>query len=52
MILMLAFEDIKNFTIPDRLSIPMILITVIFISFSWGLYEEGLLPGIQYSIAG
>ena len=52
MILILAIEDIKNFTIPDRLSLPMILITVIFISFSWGLYEEGLLPGIWYSIIG
>lgn len=52
MILVLAIEDIKNFTIPDRLSLPMIVITVILMALSWGLYEEGMLPGIWYSIIG
>jgi Flp pilus assembly protein protease CpaA len=40
MLLMLALEDIKSFTIPDKLSFPMIVMTLIIIAFSWGLYAE------------
>lgn len=52
MVLMLAMEDIKTFTIPDRLSLPMMAITILCIGFSWWLYTEWLLPGIAYSLLG
>lgn len=47
MILILAIEDIKSFTIPDRLSLPMIIITLIIIGL-W-FYTGWLLPSLKYS---
>ncbi len=52
MLLMLALEDIKSFTIPDRLSLPMIIITIILIAFSWGTYQMGLLFDPYIAILG
>lgn len=31
---MLAIEDIKTYTIPDRLSLPMILIVIVILGIS------------------
>lgn len=39
MLLMLALEDIKSFTIPDRLSLPMIIVALMLVAFSWGTYH-------------
>ena len=52
MLLMLALEDIKSFTIPDRLSLPMIIITIILIAFSWGTYQMGILAYPSLAIIG
>lgn len=35
MLLMLAIEDIRSFTIPDRLSLPMIVVTLVLIALSY-----------------
>ncbi|MCB9807261.1 prepilin peptidase [Candidatus Peribacteria bacterium] len=35
MLLILAIEDIRSFTIPDRLSLPMIGITLVIITASY-----------------
>jgi Flp pilus assembly protein protease CpaA len=50
MVLILALEDIKSYTIPDKLSLPMIGLTLIILALSWWFYEEGLLPGLKYSL--
>lgn len=52
MLLMLALEDIKSFTIPDRLSLPMIIITIILIAGSWSMYRMGLLQDPDMAILG
>lgn len=52
MVLMLAIEDIKHFTIPDRLSLPMIAFTLIVATLSWWWYDEWLLPHLGYALIG
>ena len=47
MLLMLALEDIKSFTIPDRFISPMIIITIILIAGSW-VYRMGSTLGSRY----
>lgn len=51
-LLILSLEDIKSYTIPDRLSLPMIVITLGIIISAEYLGEWGLLPGWKYSVLG
>ncbi len=51
-LLMLAIEDMKSFTIPDRLSLPIIGMILVMIHLSEYLWERGIFPGWKYSILG
>lgn len=52
MLLMLAIEDIKTFTIPDRLSLPMIIIVAILIGFSIYFADMWLLFSLKEAFLG
>lgn len=52
MILMLALEDIKSFSIPDRLSIPMIAVMLCLVIAYNMRGEVGLFPSIRESLFG
>lgn len=52
MMLMLALEDIKSFSIPDRLSIPMTLIVICLMLIYNHQYESGIFPSVPESILG
>jgi hypothetical protein len=49
---MLAIEDMRSYTIPDRLSLPMIVLVLGMIGMSEYLWERGIFPGWKYSILG
>lgn len=52
MLLALAIEDWRDFTISDRLTIPMMLITLLFIRFSQELEISGYLPTLSDALLG
>lgn len=51
-LLILAIEDMRSYTIPDRLSLPMIVLVLMMIGISEYLWERGIFPGWKYSILG
>lgn len=52
MLLVLALEDWRDFTISDRLTIPMILIALLIIRFSEELELSGYLPTLSDALLG
>lgn len=51
-LLILAIEDIRSYTIPDRLSLPMIVLILGMIGISEYLWDWWIFPGWKYAILG
>jgi prepilin signal peptidase PulO-like enzyme (type II secretory pathway) len=51
-LLMLAIEDMRSYTIPDRLALPMIVLVLGVIGLAEYLWDWWIFPGWKYSILG
>lgn len=51
-LVILAIEDMRTMTIPDRLSVPMIVIAFLCISYARLYHESNLFSNVRWSLLG